>query len=258
MKKLVLSFFVLALTLSIGFSTKADAAAKKTNPSKSAIQSAVVKYRSGNYVGSMQDLEDILEKNPNNYYAKYYLALCHTQLGHRDKARPLYEELVEAKNISDAVVYYSQKAIDCLDNPDSEMCKPAGSSTTTDDMTKFIESGKKIHPAAMDRINNNKMQRELEYGEYVKKNNLKSDAADAAPTNQEIAEALDILTKAGINPYTNNSYANNQINSYMGLMAIGGKQNGFNPYMLNAIMQNNPQAANMLLYNQMLNSGNLF
>ncbi len=247
MKKLALTLFVLALTVTTITMDKTFAAQKKKTPSQSAIQSAVVKYRNGNYVGSMQDLEDTLAKNPNNYYAKYYLALCHTRLGHKDKAKPLYEEVVNS-NSNDALVYYSQKAIDCLDNPNGEKCKPVGTSQTPDDITKFIQSGKQIHPAAMDRIINTRMERSLEKEEYAKKQNLNRKSDNSIPTNEEIAQALNTLSKAGLNPYSANPY-----------MTLMNNQSGYNPYIYSALLQNNnPNISSMLLYNQMLGSGNLF
>ena len=55
----------------------------------------ILKYRNENYVGAMIDLEELVKKEKNNTYAKYYLALCYTRLGYREEAQILYNEVAD-------------------------------------------------------------------------------------------------------------------------------------------------------------------
>ena len=47
-------------------------------------------------------------------------------------------------------------------------CKEKGKEVDSD-IEKFILSGKKIHPSAMDKIINDRLERKLEEEEYIKK-----------------------------------------------------------------------------------------
>ena len=68
-------------------------------------------------------------------------------------------------------------------------------------------SGKRIHPAAMDRITRERMERKMVEEEYIRTQKQQEAAQKGelhsynAPTNEEIASALNTLSKIGINPY---------------------------------------------------------
>lgn len=227
MKKIISIFFAVSMLVFCAQNLQA-ATVQKIKPKAPAVSEAmkpaIAKYRSENYVGALQDFEAIIEKNPNDYFAKYYLALCYTQLGYKEKATEAYRQVADADyNLS--LTYYSKRALDCLNNPDSKTCQPQVKGlndikTDNEDMSdieKFILSGKKIHPSAMDKIMNERLERKMEEEEYIKKQqevneNLKSQA----PTNEEIAQALNTLSKIGYNPFQN-VYNKNQMLSQYGL-----------------------------------------
>lgn len=216
------------------------------------------KYRQEDYIGAMQDLEDLVKVEKNNTYAKYYLALCYTRLGYREEAQTLYKEVVK-KDDNMALVHYSQRALNCLDDPNNEICQPPKQKLSKeeaaelDDITLFIQSGRKIHPAAMDKITRERMQRKLEAYEYQRAQELEKRMQQEEenqlqsykqPTNEEIASALNTLSKIGMNPYTQfNPLAQAQYNHY-GM---------FDNNMLNPMLNNNmsPELAKLYLYNQM-------
>ena len=265
MKKTFL--IMLNLALAIGFvNCNTFAATQNIIPKapyvSQSMKPVIAKYRQQNFVGSLQDLTKILDKEPENTLAKYYAALTYTQLGRQSEAENMYKEVVN-KNDNEILVHYSQKALDCLRNPESEACKPKKVETTTqevDEITRFIQSGKQIHPAAMDRITRERMERKLQESEYQRKqqeqNNLKSDAS--MPTNEEIASALNTLSKIGLNPYA-------QPQAYLNPMMQAGQFNQFgylpssnNMNLYGALLGNNssPDIAKMFLYNQMTNQQN--
>ena len=135
------------------------------------LKPCIQKYKQENYTGAMQDLEELIKKERNNTLAKYYLALCYTRLGYKEEAQTLYNEIVKADD-NVALTYYSQKALNCLENPDSTQCeapKTVKKEVEVDDITEFIQSGRKIHPAAMDRITIERMERKMQEAEYIKK-----------------------------------------------------------------------------------------
>ena len=221
----------------------------------------IVKYKKGDYVGSMQDLEELVKVEKNNTYAKYYLALCYTRLGYKKEATILYNEVVR-KDENIALSYYSQRAIDCLENPNNSICLPKGANEQgedeLDDMDLFIMSGKKVHPAAMDRITRERMERKMVEEEYIRNQQQQEAAAKGElhsynkPTNEEIANALDTLSKIGMNPYSQfNPIAQAQQFNQYGVM-------GMNNPMMSAMMNNsNPEMAKMLLYSQMTQQNNM-
>ena len=220
-----------------------------------ALKPCILKYRQENYTGAMLDLEALLEKEKTNTYAQYYLALCYTKLGYEPEAKEMYNKIIEADK-NESLTYYSKRALACIDDPKSDACIPqktqVGSSETAteedDDITKFIYSGKRIHPAAMDNIIKERMEVKLQQDEYKSKQNeqLGPVSYNSTPTNEEIAYALDILAKIGVNPFSQNYNLSNTNLGY-------NYANEFSPnnYKSNADIEQ------MLLYSQ-LNQQNNF
>ncbi len=219
----------------------------------------VVKYRAKNYVGAMQDLEELVKKEKDNTYAKYYLALCYTRLGFKEEAKTLYNEVIY-KDENLALSHYSQRALDCLEDPNSDVCRPAAlrekekeDEEDPSDIDLFIMSGKKIHPNAMDRITKERMERKLEEDEYIRRQieEEKQKAGlqtSALPTNEEIASALNTLSRIGMNPYTQfNPLAQAQQFNQFGAMGLDMMNNP----TLNMYGASNPDVAKIFLYNQM-------
>ncbi|MBR2068730.1 MAG: tetratricopeptide repeat protein [Candidatus Gastranaerophilales bacterium] len=163
---------------------------------------AVNEYNKGNYLGAMVELKELVEKEKDNVYAKYYLALCYTQLGYRSEAQQMYNDVAES-GYNYALSYTAQRATICIDNPNSQACLPPKKITApkpekqeetrivsrpvenpepqveTDELTKFIKSGKKIHPAAMDRITLERMTRKVQADMYSQAQANKQEAQDA-------------------------------------------------------------------------------
>lgn len=256
MKKALLSISIAAIFLAsatlIPANAKSTTVAAKAPAVSAALKPCIAKYRQQNYIGAMLDLEEILRKNKNDNYAKYYLALCYTRLGYRTEAEGIYRELAGMENGNPALTYYSQRALDCLDNPESEAClgTKTGATAEEDDITKFINSEKRYHPSAQDRITKERLERKLQAEEYARKQaekqNRKSDASDVVPSTEEIAAALNTLAKVGINPF--------QMNQTGYMMSA---QNGlYNPYQYNSYdLLNNPAYLNSILQTNMMNYG---
>ena len=229
---------ILGAMLLMNFALYAAAATAKTRP-KAIIPSApaiskqmkpvISDYKNGDYIQAKLKLEEILENDPQDVYAKYYLALTYTQLGRRDSARQYYQDVVKSDG-NMTLRYYSEKALACLENSGTAQCAAVRSNTgltldgfispdeiseTDNDITKFIKSGKQIHPAAADSITRERMERKMQAEEYLKKqeaqeaiNNENEENKEKEeneekqsaliPTKEEIISALNTLKKTDI------------------------------------------------------------
>ena len=118
-------------------------------------------------------------------------------------------------------------------------------------------SGKKIHPAAMDRITRERMERKMVEEEYIRtQQQQQAQMGDLrsynAPTNEEIASALNTLSKIGMNPYNQfNPLAQAQQYNQYGATALN------NPMVGMMINNSNPEMAKMFLYSQMTQQNNM-
>lgn len=272
MKKIV-SLFLLGLSIMLvsAHNLSANATTYYTVNAKApyvspSMKPIIAKYRQQNYVGALQDLEDLVITEKNNTLAKYYLALCYTRLGYEAQAKKYYQMIIDEEK-NEALTYYSKRALDCIGNPDSEQCSPKKQEqeqVEVSDIEKFIQSGKKIHPSASDRITKDRMERRIQQEEYLKKQqekdnaNLKSD--NSTPTKEEIMAAINTLSKIGLNPYSQNNLATNQLlgllnnqNQYSQFGFLN--QNQINPLLLQT-QGMSQDAAKMLLYSQLTNSQN--
>lgn len=247
----IISFSLCASATTYNITPKAPKISESLKP-------IITKYKQGDYIGSMVDLEELIKIEKNNTYAKYYLALCYTQLGYREEANILYREVAQ-KNDNLALSHYSQRALECLDNPDNQTCNPELQKTKNSepmtDMDLFIQSGKTFHPSAMDRITKERMERKLIQEEQIRNQQKASVNGEKTsytqPTNEEIANALNTLSKIGMNPYGQfNPLAQAQQFQQYGAM-------GLNNPMMYMMGNSNPDIAKMFLYSQMQQQNNM-
>jgi len=222
MKKIAL---VLALTVITAYTTNIGftAPAKKgqtTVTTNSTVYNAIGKYKHKNYTGVIQDLTPYLSeegkyyesannKLKNNSLAYYYYGLSYTQLGFKNEARDAFNKVLEI-NDSQKLVEYSTRAVACIDGKPE--CSPNyvdKNAPADDEMTVFIKSGKflddgvkqQIQEKALDKlkdqINNDTVP---DTGNYKFLNDASSEMK-AQPTDKEIADAVKVLAKVGVNPF---------------------------------------------------------
>ena len=165
-------------------------------------------YNAGNYLMLIPELKqnlksDYAKKKECELVLRYYLALCYHNLGYVREAKEEYKKVSSMTEGSD-LAFYSKKAIACIDDPNSSACtgkkkekKPELSelekaqqneikqlrqqvtklqnelapkvNPNDDDISRFIKSKQAIHPAAMDRITIERMERKMQEAEYIKK-----------------------------------------------------------------------------------------
>ncbi len=183
-------FLSIALVVLMGLTTTAFAA------SNSALSTAIKKYKSKNYVGCIQDTTDITKKDPSNTVAYYYMAISYAQIGDKYKALNAYQKVIDLSTNS-TLVEYAQKGTSCINDPES--CKNKESEATKrieSELDRFIKSGSTFSTEV-----NQKLQ---EIRNEQLKNDINNDAdqmqKSEMPTNDEIAEAVKTLARAGFNP----------------------------------------------------------
>ncbi len=224
----------------------------------------IVDYRNGNYIQSMLKLEELVKKEPENTYANYYLALTYTRLGKKEDAEKFYNRVITL-NSNMSLRYYSQKALACLDDPTSQQCTDIkstnqlvkktnessdGAVQEDDDITKFIKSGQKIHPAAVDSITKDRMERRIQAEEYLRKQQQEQTGekqSSLVPTQEEIIAAYNTLKKAGLDPYNLDTMGYN--------IALNQNANDFDLYSI--LTNSNSQTAQTLFLNQLIQNNNI-
>lgn len=210
MKKIAL---VLALTVITAYTTNmalaaATKAAKRSVTVSSPVYAAIAKYKQKNYTGCIQDLTPVVKKDENNAVAQYYLGISYTQLGMTGEAKEAYQKVIDL-DVDSKLTEYSKRAVACIDGRPECAANYVDKNAPVDEMTVFIKSGKflddsvkqQIQEKALDKlkdqINNDTMPDTANY-KYL---NDASGAVNAQPTDKEIADAVRVLAKAGVNPF---------------------------------------------------------
>lgn len=184
-------------------------------------KSAIAKYKSGNYTGSLQELYAILKKDSANATAYYYLAMVYTRLGETDAAKACYQRVIDL-NPNDMLVNYATRGNACLNNEPAcnlESGAVSASGEALDELDKFIQQpfGSGFSKELNDQLRNKQLQNiqnKMNRGEplseddlkklqeYNKSEGLKTDKlamANDMPSNDEIINAVKVLKRAGLN-----------------------------------------------------------
>ena len=229
MKKLFINFVLIAVaatTLCAGMA-KADNAA---------IKSAIAKYKAKNYMGCLQDVNEIIKNDPADAAAYYYQALSYAQLGKINEAEEAYNKVIDL-NTNEVLVSNATRGIACLDGADADGCKEPEKPSTEDELDRFIKSDKFYSKEVQKEVNRKKLDRKKDAINEL----LKSDASQ--PTDAEIAQAVRTLAKVGFNP--------------LGLNANNGSN--LDPAAYNEMIQQSNELAqlNMLMGNNNNGQNNL-
>lgn len=248
MKKIIIS-------LILAVSVVASAYAAGVSPQ---LKYAIKQYKNKNYIGSMQTLQGITANDPGNALAHYYLGMCYVQIGDSTKATTEYDMVI-------ALLPNSQLAINANAGKNNLSGNPQQAITPIVEVKKgFLsdEAKEKIQEknikTIIDNVNNNRKNDPTIYNR-IENLEPKKSSADDKPTQEQITAAMEVLTKAGINPTANstNPYMANmqtaQINPEMMQMnmlmsAFGGSGNNNGNSMNNMLpmlmMMQNGQGTN--------------
>ncbi len=287
MKKLLLFTLIILFGVS---QTYTPVYAKSLSPQ---VKIAISKYKAKNYVGCIQDLSYIVKRDPSNAAAFYYLGAAYMRIGNRDKAIEAFDKVITLNTIP-PLTSYSIQAKNCMDNimmceykklaPEqiNELIKDPQNYITQlkekEKATTGIELDKerveidrlingrysnKIHPEAKKVIIDTMLMRQQQDINASGNLNQKSEA----PTDEEIANAVKVLAKAGFNPIntTGNlpyNQVNNPNNEYAALsMMFGSNQNNNNnnymnmlPFIMSENQTGNKQFSKEMIQAMMMSS----
>ncbi len=193
-------------------------------------------YKTGDFTGCIQTVKKVIEEDPSDAVAHYYMALSSVKVGDNETAKKEYENVISLST-SSQLTNYAQIGVICIDKP--EQCAMPSNPKNKDWAT--------VRKDMIDNLNltpiSNKVEKELKQrkldaiknivntGGKVNKKELdemeidpEKKSSSLKPTDKEIAQAFKTLSKAGLN---NNSYMNPemmQMSMMMGSMN-GGMQN---------------------------------
>lgn len=242
----------------------------KTTSASSPVKIAIKKYKMRNYTGCLQDCQAIVQRDPSNALAYYYMGMSYAQAGMKDAAVNSYARVL-ALNPNPRLLEYATTGRRCIETPDK--CHPADTSQQDQSaLDRFIASPavdglsssvrKGVQQRSLEAIKN-EINSDKEIDSYdlkklnqkeepiLKQDKIANDSSVApqndphkAPTNDEIVAALKVLKRAGLADYSqaavNNPYAQAanyqnpeqaQLNMLMG--AEGKSQN--NDAMMNML-----------------------
>ncbi len=264
------------------------------------VKAAINKYKIKNYVGCIQDMTLVVKKDPSNVVAYYYMGSAYMKIGDKNKAIAQFDKVI-ALNSVPSLTSYAIQAKSCMNGTDKceyiklnddqvqELVKDpenylgkvkaerqSGMTPDNVEIERLIKGryNSSIHPQA-NRIIIDTLLKQEKHDMNVNAEKFKSEASDEnriasaenpkleGPTNDEIANAVKVLARAGINPIqqspmispygnfgqNNNEYAylssmlgnnqNNQQNNFMNMLPFLVQQNGnqrVNSEMVQAMM----------------------
>lgn len=227
MKKIIISLMLAVSIVSASY-------AAETSPQ---LKLAIKQYKNKNYIGAMQKLEKITANDPGNALAHYYLGMSYVQVGDSDKATAEYDMVITLSPKSQLAANANLGKSNLSGNPPppslEKLIKPV-----VQPVKEFLsdEAKDKIQEknikTIIDNVNNNRQNDPAIFNRIEKLD--KKSSNDDKPTQEQIAEAMQVLTKAGITPA--NSSANYgqtaqinpemmQMNMLMSAFGSGGNNN---------------------------------
>ncbi len=250
MKKLVVSLLIVFFAVS---SVYADS---------TKLRQAIRYYKSGNYIGAMQALQELTAVDPGNALAHYYLGMAYVQIGSSDKASAEYDSVISLAPNSQLATFAQTGKTNLNPTPETPVTDPFPVDNGVKLMKDFYsdQAFKKLQENKINNViknlNDNKEVNPDLY-EQIKDftpGNKKS-SNQTAPSQEEIAQAMQTLSKAGINtaasynPYMQNMQMNPEMMQMNMLMSSMGGGNG-------NMQQSNPMSMMPMLMMMQNGQGN--
>lgn len=245
-KQILVLLSVLICSMSLSFVEAKTAATP-------AVNAAIKLYKAQNYSESYTALKTIVEKDPSNALAYYYLAMASAQLGKKDEAIENYDKVL-VLSPNGQLHKYASKGRTCLTDP--ERCNEDFNASEETEEDRFIKgvygtgfSTKVRSDYEKHKIEN--LMREMNRKDDLSPQKFKDykDFSGQVPTNDEIVAALRVLQRAGLeNIIGNNSgisdlsmiTGNQYTNDYALLNMLTGNNNSnnINPQMIQSLLTN--------------------
>ena len=255
--------FFIALAVIIFTATNMAQAAPVSNAKTN---SAIRMYKNKNYTECLQVMHEVVSDDPSNVLAYYYIAISQARLGEKTKAQEAYQRVIDL-NTSTQLSNYAKNGLECLE--DSNKCKTEFNMDPTrkaiDAVNKQMEE-RKID-TVKDIINSKQNIQEVpieymkEFKDYsLPKNQLQNKSE--IPTQEEIANALDVLKRAGYQNYMPQPAMTQEMMQLSMLNSMNGTtpnsmnpMANFMPYMMTGqnTSQMDPQFLQTMMMSSMMN-----
>ncbi len=183
-------------------------------------------YKEGDYLGTVQVMEKIIENNPGSMLAHYYLAISYVQIGKPDEAKIEYDRVIFLDPNSQ-LAGYAELGKERL-NPEKEKEKNESVNKFLQDaeiniFSENVEEGLKQRKLRYIIDNANK-RREITPDEFKKFKDFTPKSS--VPTREEIAQAYQTLSRAGLNPRQNYGFNPEMMQMSMLGASLGGNTGG--------------------------------
>lgn len=278
-------FIILIFMIFVSSNVFVSAAATKKSPYYYQINTAIAKYKKGNYVGCLQDMQNVIAKDPSNDVAHYYMAISSVKIGSKDNAIKEYNKVISL-NKNKMLVEYAQQGLDILTLSPDQLKATKQVNTIKKEVTNAVNGATQAKGAAevqqeIERQNLNRVKSLINSGtdvnnqeinkfkDYTPGNKLNQNIDNpVTPSNDEIANAVKVLAKLGINPMSQlgsmpgltNNYTDPTTASYSMLMGNSGNNNNNNnimnmlPMLMNGQngSQSNAEAIQAMIMSSML------
>ena len=194
------------------------------------INSAIAKYKKGNYTGSLQELYSFIKKHPNDAYAYYYMGMAYTKLGQNQLAAKCYQKSINC-DAKGQLLEQALKGRDCILG--GAYCHAFDAYPTGDGVNSldaFINApytGNGFSPELEKQFQQDKlrsiqkqMNRKDELDEkdieniqefqnksegFIGEKLAMAASVSSEPSDAEVLEAIDVLKRAGLNISTGTS-----------------------------------------------------
>lgn len=233
------------------------------------LMSATSKYEKGNYVGCLQELFSLVQNEPSNAAAYYYIAMSYTHLDMQDEAVEAYEKVISL-NSNSYLTEFAEKGRDCLTG--GPKCQVAGSEEEQDALDKFINApyGNGLSPELNNEVKQKELnniketinkKEDLEHKDIekirefdTKHNNIDNQSSIeetekiAMASDEEILQAVKTLKDAGLNITVQQDNPYNQLSQYqdprtaeMSMLLGNNNDNGNNMMNMLPMLMNKAQ-----------------
>ena len=261
MKKIFISLFLI-MFFAAGYCSAQSYYNAKTS-------SAIKMYKANNYTECLQLMHEVVEEDPSNVLAYYYIAISQARLGQSEKAKEAYERVIDI-NSSTQLTNLSKNGIECLE--DSTKCKTEFS---LDPKQKAINTAnenleKKTIESIKNMVNQKNKAQDvpLDYLKELKDYSLPANQEknkSEVPTNEEILAALNTLKRAGYQSYMPQPAMTSEMMQMSMLNSLNGNNNnyynsmGYMPYMMTGMdpSQIDPQVMQTMMMSSMMNGLNM-
>ncbi len=217
----------------------------------STFNSAIKMYKANDYSQCYVTMQKVVETDPSNALAYYYLAMSAAQIGNKEEAISNYEKVINLAS-DEQLLKYASKGKTCLEMP--AQCHADVENMSPLDKFIFGEYGTGFSAKVRSDYEKHKIEnlmREMNRGKDVEPKKFKDykDFSTSVPTDEEIVAALRVLQRAGFGDLFNSNRLD------MSLLT-GNYSKNSNAAILNMLTENgnstiSPQMIQSLLTNQM-------